>query len=270
MSAIVTTAAGSASFIKPSAARYSSLSRSRDLGAHVNFSALLSGVVGSQSGAATLFFKIETLKPARLGIRQRDTSGNLDRFIRLGISSELEGSLPLNLDGYAIPSSADPDASGSALKLEAGIYYFTVACERWQSTPFEAEVVAEYISELAGTAQGSIEAVVTIRLFSLGGVASGQLIATANLQPLASIKTLQGAAVGALNGEITLGILSGVAEGQLVATATLRRDWKLEGIASGTCLPKVTIKADKVQGIAAGSCPSVATISTRRSYGYDY
>lgn len=241
------------------------LASSRDLGQHANYNAVLTGRVGAEIGAATIFFKATATKPARIGIRKRDIEGVLDRYVRIGISDEYRASLPLTLDGYA----TSPDADDS-LRLPAGTYYFAVASDRWQASPFEIQILLESRADLQGAANLSVEPQLKIHKIRLSGIATGSGASSGSLRPSNQIRPLNGVAGGELTAALTLALFRGATTLTMAPYGRLRQDHRLEGIASGACLPSITIKSSELRAIATGSMPNLATMNVRRAYGYDY
>lgn len=259
------------SFLRPQYVLYNSLSKSKDLGTVSAFSAILSGRVGSQAGAATLFFKITTRNAARIGIRKGDTGSNLDRYVRVGLSDGARNPLNLTSEGFGTGSSFGPDAGDDVPRLPSGTYYFIVASDRWQASPFDVEILVESLSNLQGAAE--LSAPLELRILPplrLSGIASGINASSGSLRPADLIRPLGGIAGGELFTELSLAILRGTATLTMTPYARLRQDHRLEGIAGGTLLPVVTIRTSQMAGIASGSMPNIATISVRRASGYDY
>lgn len=240
------------SFLRPQHLRYNSLLKSRDLGVTDNLSAVLSGVVGGQSGSSTLFFRVATRGPARLGVALTPGDRYSDRALRVGICDADHNPLPLDDTGFASPPAVHNASSNSERdRLPGGTYFFTVSSEQWQSTPFELVAVVQRYLELSGKATGTLVPQLRLALVKLRGVASGAAPLGGTLLPPGGLRSLGGHGGGSLGGGLTLAIPRGVASGTLSPYGRLKQTFRLTGAAVGTS-------------------SSIATMTSSRPYGSGY
>jgi len=259
------------SFLRPGLVRYNSVLKSRDFGILRNLSAHVSGSIGSQSGSATLFFKVQTIATARLGIQKLGAITAASRQISVGISDSALNPLPLDEQGFAQRTLAySTHASERASDLPAGVYYFSISSSRWQTSAFEIGLLVISDIELSGALIGSLEAQLGFQRNLLQGVAGGTAEPSGSLRPVAQIKTLSGVAGGGIDLLSTAAIPGGVASGTLEMTGRLKATILLDGVAGGELIAEVGIRNYSFSGVALLLSLSAATIRKRRASGYDY
>lgn len=241
------------SFLRPQYVKYNSLLKSRDFGPQDNLLADISGQVGGQSGAATLFFRVETTAPSRLVIEPVPINAYTDRYLQYGICDGEHDPIPLDEDGAARVSEVHNSTEEARTDLlPRGAYFFTVSCSQWQSTPFAATIRITQYRELIGAAVQQMIPRLRLALVKLSGPALMTAPLTGALRPPSTVKRLSGAATQLMDPRLTLVIrMRGVALLTMPAYGRLIQNWKISGAATGTS-------------------PSVATITVSRPYGYGY
>ena len=242
----------SPSFLRPQYVRYNGLAKSRDFGVVDNLSVSLSGQLGSQTGASTLFFKVVTRGPSRLGIAKTPINPYTDRYLNVGLLDEFRNQVPLNHDGfgYAFPIHSH-DHTAPSEHLPGGTYYFTISSDQWQATPFEVIAIVQRFVLLAGVASLNALPQLRLALIKLLGAAGGTSPLEGQLLAGDVVKVMEGAAGGTALPSLTLVIMSGVASGTMTPYGRLKETFRIAGVASG------------------GS-PSVATMTVTRRPGYGY
>jgi hypothetical protein len=239
-------------FLRPQYVKYNSLGKSRDFGVLDNFGATLSGTIGSQAGASTLFFKVQTVGVARIGIRARPVNRYADRAISVSICDENRDPLPMSEAGFACLNAVHNVGLGLPSDLmPAGVYYFTVSCTQWQETPFEVAAIVQRYLELRGAIGYQLILRGRLPLAKLNGAITGSLPAVGSLKRPNTIDRLGGNAGGTLSPRLTLSIMRGAVIGSMPASGRLKQTFRISGSVSGTS-------------------PSVATMTTSRPYGYGY
>lgn len=240
------------SSIRPQYVKYNALSKSRDFGLLDNLQVELSGELGAQTGAPTLFFRVQTRGPSKLGIAKDALNRYTDAYVSVGICDEDHNPLPLTEQGFAYQSAIHNEGLGLADdRLPAGTYFFTVSSSQWQSTPFAASIVVQRSVEISGVASGTLVPTLRLALVKLVGAADGAAPLIGTVIPRTQLGLLSGPAGGAAPLSLTLSIMRGVALGTLTPYGRLKQTWRIEGAASGTS-------------------SSVATMTVSRPYGYGY
>ena len=225
----------SGSFMRPEHVKYNSLSKAKDLGQVVNLSTSLTGTVGTQVGANTLFFKVTTVGESDLVIKKRSIGNKYkDQYISVGLLNSNADSIPLNIDGFGyINEIANTIPEESGFQLPKGTYYFTVTNSEWVEMPFEVGVqVVRYVT-IGGKAGGSLFMTGRIGLVKIFGSTSGTIEGSATVTPKSQIKSLGGAADGQALPTLELAILRGTATLSNVNYGRMKATWRLGGTASG-------------------------------------
>lgn len=243
----------SPSFLRPQYVKYNSLLKSRDFGPQDNLLADLSGEIGGQAGAATLFFRVETTAPSRLVIEPIPINAYTDRYLQYGICDGEHDPVPLDEDGAARMSEVHNSSDSARMDLlPRGVYFFTVSCSQWQRTPFAATIRITQYRELMGATVQQMIPRLRLALVKLIGPALMTAPLSGTLRPPAVVKRLSGTANQTLDARMTLVIrMRGVALLAMPAYGRLIQNWKISGAATGTS-------------------PNVATITASRPYGYGY
>lgn len=231
------------SFLRPPYVRFNAVSKSRDLGRTEILEAELSGLVGSQSGTNTLYFKVSLPRPLELRIRVRQGAVT-DRYLSVGILDANRAPLPLSPDGRAQPPQVYGQA-GDQSPVPAGDYYFTVSTHQWQAIPFVVQAFVGRYALLTGTALGRLEPQGRLPLAKLRGAGTGTapllgaLLRPATLRALATASTSGGQALPSLQ----LAILRGTAVGQMLPSGRLKMTWRLTGTAGGSASPTASLSS---------------------------
>ena len=71
----------SGSFLRPEHVKYNSFLKAKDLGSVVNLSTTITGNVGSEVGANTLYFKVTTLGESDLLLTKQSLHKHKDKYI---------------------------------------------------------------------------------------------------------------------------------------------------------------------------------------------
>jgi hypothetical protein len=232
----------SASFLRPEHVKYNSFSKARDLGTVVNLNTTITGTVGSEVGANTLYFKVTTLGESDLLLTKQNIHKHKDKYISVGLLDSDRKPIQRTTAGFGylneiintIPIEAN-------LQLPKGTYYFTVSNSQWQQLPFQIGVqVIRYIL-LDGEASGSIHLSGRIGLVKMFGVASGTSDSTLTLLPKALIKPLVGFAEGQAAPYAEIAIMRGTATLRNVNYGRLKATWRIGGTASGSSANTATL-----------------------------
>lgn len=240
------------SFIRPAYLQYNSLSKSRELGRVDNFGARLTGIVGGHTGRSTLFFRIETSAIAKIGIVKRMDRPITDRTISVGVLDADHNPVPLGSDGFAFMAPIHNSAfSGFLERMPPGTYYFTVSTNQWRETPFSVEVLVQRSLELTGRAILRAEPRLRIALVKLGGRALGSALSVGTILSPGTVKEVSGVLTGLLTPVLSLSILRGTAIGRMEPYGRLQQNYR-------------------ISGAATGRNANIATMTSRRPYGYGY
>ena len=238
--------------LQPSLVKYNSISKSRDLGIVDNFLGLFSGQIGSQTGAPSIFFKIELLGPAGLRIRKQEINKFTDVYISVAIADANRKPVQINDFGFAYQNEIINTEQLEFLNpMPAGEYYFTISSSQWQKIPYSVEIQA-------------------IRFVSLSGVVTLASQSTARF----AISKLIGPALvtGPLQGTIPANAQIKKPAGSALLTSGTRGTLTTpEGVATMRMLPTGRLKlTHKIGGAASVSGANVATLSSAPPYGGGY
>ena len=220
------------SFLRPRYNVYNSVSKSRDLGVVNNFFGSFTGEIGSEVGASTLFFKLQTLGTADLKISKNKSNKYTDQQISVGILDANRKPLNLNDYGFAYLNEVkNTDAQEYFLPMPAGTYYFTVSSSLWQKIPYSVEIQAIRFSELEGSVELTMvpEGRFAIAKATGSAVLAGPL--SGFIPTNAQLKRLNGALLGVSAGRGFLTTPSGVALWQMLPTGRLKLTHKINGAA---------------------------------------
>ncbi len=230
------------SFLRPQYVQHNSPHKARDFGMRDNLSAVISGVVGSETGAATLFFKVTCANPTDLRILQGRVNDRTDHYITVGICDGERRPLSLDEAGFARSNDIhNTDVNERLARQPAGTYYFTVSSTQWQSLPFAVALLVISYRELLGSSAGSGGLAGRLAMAKLNGAAGGANSNRATLARPSSIKTLGGNAGGSAPLGSALAIPRGVATGSLLLQGRLKQYHRLQAAAGGSLLPRGTL-----------------------------
>lgn len=242
----------SPSFIRPQYLRYNSVNKSRDFGKLDNFGANLVGVVGGQSGSSTLFFKLETLAVAKIGISKRIEDPINDRVISVGVLDAERNPMPLSPEGFSYFAPIHNSAyTGLLDRMPPGVYYFTVSTDQWREIPFSVDIVVQRYLELRGAVRLTAVPRLRIALVKLAGAATGTIQPSATFVQPSTLEDPTGAATLSAVPTLSLSIMRGAAIGRLSPYGRLQQNYR-------------------IAGVATGSNSNVATMTARKPYGYGY
>lgn len=242
-----------ASFLRPQYVRYNSIAKSLDLGRVENLNAVIGGTIGSEVGAPTLFFKVETTQSARIGIIKNPINRFVDATLQEGIVDRHLNQVAVGEDGFGIAGGITADQAGRTGLLPAGTYFFTISSSRWQVQPFEVFVTVIQYRSAVGDAGGTMAPFGRLALVKLFGAAGGTAPLSGRLADDSKIEFLGGSVDGSLQISSTLVVrIRGTASGALDLVGRLRNTWRLAGAAGGS-------------GSAAGALSVTAPIDP---YGY--
>ena len=218
--------------LQPSLVKYNSVGKSRDLGIVNNFLGQFSGLIGSEAGAATLFFKITTLGPADLRILINPVNRFTDNFISVGIADANRKSLNVNDFGFAYKNESTNTERLELLDpMPAGEYYFTISSSQWQNIPYSVEIQAIRFMSLSGVVTLTSQSTARFAISKLNGPAllTGPLQAT--IPSNAQLKQPTGPVLltSASRGELTTP--EGVATMRMLLTGRLKMTHKIGGTA---------------------------------------
>ncbi|MGA1697127.1 MAG: hypothetical protein ACO39V_09630 [Arenicellales bacterium] len=153
------------SFLRPYYVKYNSVLKSLDLGTTEILIADISGRIGSQAGANTLYFKVTLTRDLDLRVLQVATGANTDRFIRIGILDADRHSVQISQAGYGrLNDIHNTDIDESKSRLPPGTYYITVSSDQWQAIDFAIAVFVGSYALLEGESLGSLLATARIPL----------------------------------------------------------------------------------------------------------
>ena len=223
------------SFLRPQYVRHNSFSKAQDFGPRDNLNAVVSGLVGGEVGAATLFFKVQLNSPADVRIVKGSINPKTDQYIAVGIADGDRRPLPLDELGFLSANDVhNTDDDESLARSPAGTYYFTVSSSQWQALPFSVGLLVISYKEVSGFLSGSGDVTGRLAMAKLEGAVLGSDATSAAIPVPATIERLDGAAGGTapLAGE--LAILSGAITGTMTPYGYLMQTHRLEAAASGT------------------------------------
>jgi hypothetical protein len=153
------------SFLRPYYVKYNSVLKSLDLGTTEILIADISGRIGSQAGANTLYFRVTLTRDLDLRVLQVATGANTDRFIRIGILDADRHSVQISQAGYGrLNDIHNTDIDESKSRLPPGTYYITVSSDQWQAIDFAIAVFVGSYALLEGESLGSLLATARIPL----------------------------------------------------------------------------------------------------------
>jgi hypothetical protein len=237
------------SFLRPFYVKYNSVSKSRDLGETDILVADLSGEVGSQTGASTLFFKVVLPRSVELSVRKRSSGASTDRFISVGILDSDRRPVQLDNEGYGFLSDIhNTSVDESILGLPAGTYYITVSSTQWQAIPYAITVFVGRYALLSGSAVGAFSSLGRLPLVKVAGPATGSAASSGTLLNPNVIKNATGSAGGTAAPTLSLAILRGAAVGSMLPTGRLMMNWKLAGTATGANTSGGTLSSEAPYG----------------------
>ena len=131
------------SFFRTGLVEYNTVNKSRDLGRLNNFSGKFSGFIGGQTGSPTIYFKVETIGAADLRVTKNAINKYTDGYISVNVLNADHKLVEVNDFGFAYNNEVvNTEKKESVSSLPAGIYYFTVSTNQWQSIPYSINIQA--------------------------------------------------------------------------------------------------------------------------------
>lgn len=119
-------------FIRSETVLYDSLTSSRDLGTQSDLRVVATGILGTEAGTNTLYYRVRIPVPSKLGIWAPTLTRQQKRWICLGILDANRDQVEIGPDGYAIPPRPPySDTSEYRALMPEGEYYFTVTTNQW-------------------------------------------------------------------------------------------------------------------------------------------
>lgn len=223
--------------------RYNGINKSRDLGQADNQTTEISGKVGGFSGSHTLFFRLQTHLPSRLGIDELVDNAQANRWLELGL---LDGNhKPLSLDerGFAVPPlEGYSEPFDGVPAMPPGEYIFTVSSSQWAAVPFRIRLtVLAYVSPV-GAADLLLPVEGRLALAKLEGLALLESPDEGVLVPRSQLRRPDGTAILSL--EATAPYVStwrGEAVLTLEATGRFSQNYRIEGLAEGQLQGSATL-----------------------------
>lgn len=223
------------SFLRPQYVAFNTPQKSRDFGARDNLNVVISGELGAELGAPTLFFKVDCRQPVELRIVKGRINSRTDPHLSVSISDSQRRPLELDEAGFArrvdIYSTPEPE---DLARQPAGTYYFSVSSSQWQRLPFSVALLVISYQELAGSTSLSGGLVGRLAAAKLRGSAGGSGPLQATLTSPTRIRALGGATGGSGPLRGSLAIPRGAATGQLLLEGRLKQFHRLQGAAGGS------------------------------------
>lgn len=238
--------------LQPSLVQYNSISKSRDLGVVSNFLGLFTGKIGSQTGAPSLFFKIQTLGSADLRIQKKSINKYTDGYISVAIADANRKPVNVNDFGFAYQNEIiNTEIEEFALPMPAGEYYFIVSSSQWQELPFSIEIQAIRFSSLSGVITLTDQSRARFAISKMKGAAPITGPFQATIPAAAQLKQPTGPV-----------LLTSGSRGALTTP---------KGLALMRMLPTGRLKmTHKITGTASVSGSNIATLSSIPPYGGGY
>jgi len=223
------------SFLRPEFVKNNSFAKARDLGTVANLAATLKGVVGTERGSNTLYFKVTSTNTSDIRVFRNKVSKYTDQYISVGLLGEDKKPIQRTTDGFGyINEIINTDVRESRLTLPTGTYYFTVSNSQWQALPYSLTLQVIRYRSLEGSIDGALIGTSRIALVKLPGTAllSNQ---TSGTVPVPSkVKALAGFSESQSVPYITLTIMKGTAGGTMDPYGRLKATWRISGPATGT------------------------------------
>jgi len=233
----------SASFLRKQHVKYNSLSKAKDFGRVVNLNTTVSGDVGGEVGAYTLYFKVTTDGESDLRVTKHSIQKYKDQYISIGLLDENGKQIQRTIDGFGYKNEIlNTDILEGQLQLPQGEYYFTVSNSQWQALPFNVSLQVMRYVLIYGQATGSLTTSLRIALIKLFGEAFGTCDNSLTLTPKNTLKELEGHSsnMSENSGYITINS-RGTIELRMSPYGRLKMYWRVSGTASGTSSNTATL-----------------------------
>jgi len=225
----------SPSFLRPERVKYNTPAKAKDLGKVDNLLSEVTGSLGSQDGANTLYFKVTTNGESDLRITKNILNKFEDKYLAVGILDSDYNPLQLNSSGFThfneILNTVPLEAT---LQQPKGTYYFTITNSQWQSIPFSINVqVIRYIL-LDGVSSGTKELTLRLALVKLYGTTEESSEGSLTVVLPSKVKALSGTSTGQDQSYCTLTIMKGTVTMTDATYGRLKMTWRIEATASGS------------------------------------
>jgi hypothetical protein len=232
----------SPSFLRPQHVKYNTPAKARKLGTVDNLAQTITGSLGSQDGANTLYFKVVTNGKSDLRITKNVLNKHEDKYLAVGILNSNYDPLQLNEYGFTHFNEIENTVPLEAiLQQPKGTYYFTVTNSQWQSIPFSINVqVIRYVL-LDGSTEDKHGLSGRIALVKLYGVTSGTSESTLTFLPTSQLKVMNGTSLGIDQTTGALTIMKGTVTMSDQTYGRLRMTWRINGTASGSSSNTATL-----------------------------
>ena len=232
----------SPSFLRPERVKYNTPAKAKNLGTVDNLATTITGSVGSEHGANTLYFKVVTNGESDLKITKNILNKFEDKYLAIGILNGDYDQMQIDTNGFThfneIVNTIPLEAT---LQQPKGTYYFTITNSQWQSIPFSINVqVIRYIL-LDGVSSGTKELTLRLALVKLYGTISGASEGSLTVVLPSKVKALSGNSTGQDQSYCTLTIMKGTVTMTDATYGRLKMTWRMEGSASGSSSNTATL-----------------------------
>ena len=232
----------SPSFLRPEHVKYNSPAKAKELGTVDNLATTLTGSVGSEHGANTLYFKVVTNGESDLKITKNILNKFEDKYLAVGVLNGDYDQMPIDENGYTYFNEiVNTVPLEGILQQPKGTYYFTISNSQWQSIPFSVNVqVIRYIL-IEGISSGEHVLTARIGLVKLYGTTSGSSEGSLTFVPVNKLKAISGNSVGEDHTTGALTIMKGTITMTDATYGRLKMTWRMEGSASGSSSNTATL-----------------------------
>jgi len=225
----------SPSFLRPERVKYNSPAKAKNLGTVDNLLSVITGSLGSQDGANTLYFKVTTNGESDLRVTKNILNKYEDKYLSVGILDSNYNPLQLNTSGFThfneILNTVPLEAT---LQQPQGTYYFTITNSQWQSIPFSINVqVIRYIL-LEGEASGEHVISARLALVKLYGTSTGTSEGSLTFVPVSKLKSLTGNSTSQDQTTGSITIMKGTITMTDVTHGRMKVTWRIGGTLSGS------------------------------------
>jgi len=225
----------SPSFLRPERVKYNTPAKAKNLGTVDNLLSTVTGSLGAQDGAHTLYFKVTTNGESDLRVTKNILNKYEDKYLAVGILDGNYNPLQLNSSGFThfneILNTIPLEAT---LQQPQGTYYFTITNSQWQSIPFSINVqVIRYIL-LEGESSGEHVISARLALVKLYGTSTGTSDGSLTFVPVNQLKVLTGNSISEDQTTGALTIMKGTITMTDATYGRIKMTWRMEATASGS------------------------------------
>lgn len=223
------------SFLRPEYVQNNSFAKARDLGVVANLAATLKGVIGTERGTNTLYFKVTSTNKSDIRINKNPVSKYTDQYISVGLLGEDKKQITRSPDGFAYTNEIiNTNIQESRLTLPTGTYYFTISNSQWQALPYNVTIQVIRYRSLEGSIKGELIGTSRIALVKIPGTALLSDHTSGTIPIPSKVKALTGFSESQSVPYITLTIMKGTAGGTMDPYGRLKATWRISGPATGT------------------------------------